>query len=90
MIAELALEQMTSTSAFGIQAAFPHVDCAPLRHLIEALSNAISNPLLACIMVTISFSPSFLHVYVVLLFFCSCLHVHVYVLVWNGSCYLVV
>ena len=31
---------MTYTGAFGIRAAFPHVDCAPLRHLIEALSNA--------------------------------------------------
>ena len=71
----MALEQMTSTGTFGIRAAFPHVDRAPLRHLIEALSNAISNPLPACIMVTISFSPSLLLVYVVLLFFCSCLHV---------------
>ena len=36
----MASEQMTSTGAFGIWAAFPHVDRAPLRHLIEALSNA--------------------------------------------------
>ena len=69
----MASEQMTSTSAFGIRAAFPHVNRAPLRHLIEALSNVISNPLPACITVTISFSPSLLHVYIVLFFFCSCL-----------------